>query len=153
MIAETPTRRTVVISGLLGTATLSGCSMADLTRRKVEDPEAADRARIQQARDLSSTLRATIEGATAADRRASVVYATFVTLHAQQIAAFTRTAGLAPPTSLPTATTGTLTAADLRSREHTLAQSLRSLALDAQSGHVAALLASAAAGIDQELSR
>jgi hypothetical protein len=42
---------------------------------------------------------------------------------------------------------------ELPARERALAQSLRDLALQAQRGDVAALLASAAAGIDQVLVR
>jgi hypothetical protein len=156
VIVEPPTRRSVVIGGLLGTATLSGCSLADLTRRKVEDPEAPDRARIAHARDLSSALRAEIDAATASDQHTPTPFQTFAVLHTQQIAEFTRTArlpasGPLPVVIVPPATA--LTAARLRGREQTLAQAFRTLALDAQSGSVAALLASAAAGIDEVLSQ
>lgn len=156
MIAEPPTRRTVVIGGVLGSATLSGCSLADLTRRHVEDPEAPDRARIAQARELSATLSAAIEAATASDPRTAHAFATFAALHAQQIAELSRAARLPAPKPLRVVTaspSAPLTEALLRRREETLAQAMRSLALGAQSGSVAALLASAAAGIDQALSR
>lgn len=76
---------------------------------------------------------------------------TFATLHAEQIARFTRTAGLKSPTAPTTSTP--LTAKTLLDRERALARSFRGLALQSQRGDVAALLASAAAGIDQALVR
>lgn len=153
MIAEPPTRRRVVLGGLLGTAMLSGCSWTDLTTRKVVDPEAADRARLTRARDLSSALKAEIDAAVADDPLTSAAFARFASLHTQQIAEFARAASIPTVKPLPALSTSNLTATLVRRREQALAQALRGLALDAQRGTVAALLASAAAGIDEALSR
>jgi len=131
--------------GLVGTAAVSGCSVKDLTTRKVVDSEAGDRARLGQARDLSVKMRQEI----AATGTKNAVMVRLTDLHTQQIDAFTRSAGLSASTSPATAMP--VTAASLAEHERALAQRLRALALRATRGDVAALLASAAAGIDQAL--
>jgi hypothetical protein len=133
-----------VAGGLVGTAALTGCSAQDLTTRKVVDPEAGDRARLEQARDLSVKLRADIGSG---DPR----MARLADLHTQQIEEFTRSGGLGAPKV--TAAAMPLTSKSLPAHERALAQSFRALALQATRGDVAALLASAAAGIDQALAR
>ena len=159
MIASPLTRRSVV-AGLLGTATLSGCSVADLTTRKIEDPQAADRMRLAQARALSAQLHAEIEAMITRDPALLSDFTSILDLHTAQIAQFTRSAGLATPTdraavgtSTPVPTPVPLTPRALPDRERELARDLRNLALGAQAGDVAALLASAAAGIDQAVTR
>lgn len=148
MIAEPLTRRSVVIGGLLGTASLSGCSVAQLTTRKVEDPEAADRARIAQALTLSSELREAIRASPVTDARQSRALTTFAALHDAQIAVFERSAGLSAPHATPVGQHA-LTITALHQRELDLARAFRGLGLHAVDGQVALLLASAAAGIDQ----
>lgn len=151
MTARPLTRRAVVAGGLLSTAALSGCSISQLTTRKMVDPEAPDRARLEEAHDLSIRLRADIDASAAEPR----LRAELADLHTQQIAQFATSAGLRSPApargTVPTATP--LTAKALEDGEHALAQHFRALALHADRGDVAALLASAAAGIDQALAR
>jgi len=152
VIASPLTRRAVVAGGLLGTAALSGCSVSDLTKRKTNDPEAADRARLAKARDLSLQLHDEIVATMTRDPRLSTALAKIRDMHLEQIAQFTNSAGLTTPrTAGPTSAPLTLTA--LPDRERELAQTFRALALHAQRGDVAALLASAAAGIDQVMVR
>lgn len=141
------TRRTVVGGvGFLGAAALSGCTVSDLTTRKTVDPQAPDRARLAQARDLSVHLRAAWSASGAGDAQATKL----IDLHAQQITAFEHSAGLPVPLlqASPGAAAGPKA---LIERERALATTFRSLALHAQRGDVAELLASAAAGIDQAL--
>lgn len=152
MIADPPTRRSVVIGGLLGAATLTGCSVSELTTRKIEDPQAADRARIAQALALASALRSAIGASPDTDPRLDRARKTFEALHDAQIAQFKRSADVRPPTPPPLGSSK-VNLVGLRQREQDLAHALRGLALSADSGHVAALLASAAAGIDQALAR
>lgn len=151
MIARPLTRRAAVAGGLLGATVLSGCSVSDLTTRKVVDPQAADRARLERARDLSAQLLVDIQAATRDPRPDP----TFAALHARQIAQFTQSARLKAQASHPVTAPSAVpvTATTLRGREQSLAQSFRGLALQAEGGDVAALLASAAAGIDQALIR
>jgi hypothetical protein len=120
-----------------------------VTTRKVEDPEAADRVRLTQARNLSLELQRAAETIGGA----SSTLTAFRVLHDQQIAQFARSAGVS---AAPLPTSGApslLTLKELPDRERILAQAFRGLALGAQRGDVAALLASAAAGIDQVLAR
>lgn len=150
-----PLSRRVVLGGIVGAAGaagLSGCSISSFTKRKVVDPQAADRERVAHACELSQQLVADL-GPTggAGSAWADPVRA----LHTEQITVFIRSAGLKPPVSAeasPAASTS-LTRAALPAREQALSQELRSLALAAESGDVAMLLASAAAGIDQLLAK
>jgi len=137
VIATRLTRRTLVAGGLLGTAALSGCSVSDLTSRKLEDPEAADRLLLAEARDLAAQRLAMLEANAPSHPHLAELYRT-------QIGEFTRAA------NLPTAVTPSRRAA---ADDRHLAQTMRGLALKAQRGDVAALLASAAAGIAQALVR
>ena len=152
MIAEPLSRRSVMIGGLLGTATLSGCSVSELTTRKIVDPEAADRARIAQALALSSALREAIRASPVTDAQQGTTLTTLAALHEAQIAVFERSAGLRAPHPTPVGAHA-VSIASLHQRERDLARSLRDLALHAVDGDVAALLASAAAGIDQAVAR
>ncbi|MGN6160669.1 MAG: hypothetical protein ACTHOG_03095 [Marmoricola sp.] len=150
MIARPLTRRAVVVGGILGSAALGGCSVSELTQRKVADPEAPDRARLARARDLSAHYLEQLESLTSAD----AVVVRLRAVHREHIAVFTRSAGLAPvPASTTPATTTAVTTATLVAREQDLAHSLGTLALQARRGDVAALLASASAGITQALVR
>ena len=130
--------------GLIGAAALSGCSVSDLTKRKIVDPEAADRALIAQARDLAVRLR---DELTASSQSAASL-APVRSILVQQIAQFERSAGL---TGRVTSVSPTLAPASPPDQERSLAQVYRALALRAHSGDVAVLLASAAAGLDQGL--
>lgn len=152
-------RRAVVgrglLGGLLGVATLSGCSISGLTTRKVIDPQAADRQRIALAHDLSEQLLTDLGPAETTN---SAWASTARTLHTQQSAVFVRVAGLATKLTVPQGTTSPaatalLTPATLPDREQALAQKFRTLALAADDGDVAALLASAAAGVDQLMTK
>lgn len=150
MIVSPLTRRAILAGGLLSTTALGGCSLSELTKPRINDPEAADRARIAQARSLSVQLHREIEAAIAHDPRLSPSLTRVRDLHVEQIAQFTRSAGLAQPgvTASPSPLPPLKA---LPERERGLAQAFRALALHAQRGDVAALLASAAAGIDQVL--
>ncbi|MGN6722778.1 MAG: hypothetical protein ACTHJM_09210 [Marmoricola sp.] len=152
MIARPLTRRAVVAGGLLGAATLTGCSTSELTRRRSEDPEAADRARLAKARDLSVQLHDEIASTMTQDPRLSPSLTKIRDLHIEQIAQFTSSAGLPNPRA-SASTSAPLSLKALTDRERALAQAFRTLALHAQRGDVAALLASAAAGIDQVMAR
>ena len=152
MIASPLTRRAVVAGGLLSTAALSGCSVSELTKRKTEDPEAADRARLAKARDLSLQLHGEIQATMTQDPQLSPTLTKIRDVHLEQIAQFTSSAGLANPRAAAS-TSAPLTLRTLPDRERALAQTFRALALHAQRGDVAALLASAAAGVDQVMAR
>lgn len=154
MIASPLSRRVVLggIVGAAGAAGLSGCSISDFTERRVVDPQAADRERVTRACELSEQLLADLGpmGGTSSTWAGPVR-----ALHTEQIAVFIRSAGLkpSPSASASPAASAFLTRGAAPAREQALSQELRSLALAAESGDVAMLLASAAAGIDQLLAK
>ena len=149
-----PLSRRAVLGGILGGAgatALSGCSLSSFTKRKMVDPQAADRERVTHAYELSQQLLTDLGPAGSDSAWADPVRA----LHTEQITVFVRSADLKPSASAaasPAASTF-LTRAALPAREQALSQQFRSLALAAESGDAAMLLASAAAGIDQLLAK
>lgn len=138
------TRRAVMGSGI-GVAVLSGCSLPDASSTKTDT---ADRDRLVKARDLSQRMLADIEATTAQGHQMAEALLSARALHATQIAQFAKSAKASNVSTPPGAP---LTAKALRAGEQALVSTLRTLALEADRGDVAALLASAAAGIDQIL--
>lgn len=131
MIESRPSRRALLAGGL-AVATVSGCGTT-------VDVNHADRDLITQARNASQHLRDAL-GTSPLMTRLRVI-------HDQQIAEFDRNASSATPQPARQPVTDQ----DVRGHERVLARTLRTLSLRAQRGDVAALLASAAAGIEQQM--
>lgn len=148
MIASSVSRR-AVMSALMTTATLSGCSLTDSSA--THGPDSADRDRLIRARDLCQQLLDDIESTIAQRPRLAEPLADAQALYTQQIGRFTQAAKAAARTTPPPGSSTMLTLKTLSARERTLAGELRALALAADRGDVAALVASAAAGIAQAL--
>ena len=138
MITSRLSRRSVLVGSVATTALLAGCSTTSS-----DHGEAADSERLRQARDLSHRMLNELAG------NSSGKTDSLRTLHQQQIAQFERSASLGDARSTPTS--GALPHHGLAAQERELATALQALALEADRGDVAALLASAAAGIKQTL--
>ncbi|HWU33040.1 MAG TPA: hypothetical protein VN108_09200, partial [Marmoricola sp.] len=89
-----------------------------------------------------------LEATSAQGHQMATVLLTARSLHTTQIAQFARSGKSSPA---PTSSATPLTPKTLRTQEQALVRELQALALQADRGDVAALLASAAAGIEQIL--
>ena len=147
MIAS-PLSRRALVGGLISAAVLSGCSLSSPS--STVDGEAADRQRLTRARDLSQQLILDIQMTVQRHPHLAETLSRLQALHSTQIAQFIKAAKLpSPPAS--TMSGMLLTTRTVNAREQALIEEFRKLALQADRGDVAALLASAAAGIDQAL--
>lgn len=150
---QTPLSRRTVVGGALGgigALSLTACSVPQEIAPRTVDPHAADRARISRAIDLSRQILANLgTDGTAGNAWAAPARA----LHTEQIDVLLRSADLTPSAPSAFTATASLSEATLQDREQALALELRTLALAAEAGDVAMLLASAAAGVDQLFAR
>lgn len=140
--------RRALMGSAVAVSTLSACSVSGnaTTTRDLPDQDL-----LKQARDLSLALLNEVETITARQPQTAQRMSGFQALHAEQIAQFAKAAKTPAVIAAPSRSSAAVSTKTLMTNERHLAGELRGLALKANRGDVAALLASAAAGIDQSL--